>query len=296
LIKVRYSSMNYKDALACVPNGNIVKTYPFVPGIDLAGVVVSSEDGRFQNGDEVIVTSYELGVSHFGGFSQYARVPSAWAVRLPAGLSLKEAMILGTAGFTAALSVHELERAGLTPHAGPVLVTGASGGVGSVAVAILSKLGYEVTASTGKAEVRDELAGLGAAHVMPREELIPEKPRTLDKQRWAAAIDCVGGKTLSAILSSIRYGGAVAASGLTGGTELATTVFPFIIRGVKLIGIDSVYTPMNLRQRVWERLAVELKPAVLENMYTEISLEQVPDFVPTLLQGQSRGRVLVGLK
>ncbi|TJY40862.1 oxidoreductase [Cohnella pontilimi] len=293
LIEVAYSSVNYKDALACIPNGNIVKTYPFVPGIDLAGIVVSSEDGRFQKGDEVIVTSYELGVSRFGGFSQYARVPSAWAVKRPAGLSLKESMILGTAGFTAALSVHELERNGVAPDAGPVLVTGASGGVGSMAVAILSRLGYEVTASTGKTDMRDELVRWGAAQVVSRDEWIPEKPRPLDKQRWAAAVDCVGGKTLSAILSSIRCGGAVAASGLTGGAELATTVFPFILRAVKLIGIDSANTPMDLRRTVWERLAAEWKPGVLESMYSEISLDRIPETVTALLQGQSRGRFLV---
>jgi acrylyl-CoA reductase (NADPH) len=293
LIKVAYSSVNYKDALACIPNGNIVKQYPFIPGIDLAGIVVSSEDERFQNGDEVIVTSYELGVGHFGGFSRYARVPASWAVRLPQGLSLKEAMILGTAGFTAALSVHELQQNGIRPESGPVLVTGATGGVGSIAVAILSKLGYEVVASTGKTDLHDDLLALGAARVISREAVIPDKLRALEKQLWAAAVDCVGGKTLSSILSSIRYGGAVAASGLTGGTELATTVFPFILRGVRLLGIDSVNTTMDMRREVWDRLAAELKPAALENMYTEISLQQIPDVVPSLLQGQSRGRLLV---
>ncbi|MDB4867315.1 MAG: quinone oxidoreductase [Cohnella sp.] len=293
LIQVIYSSVNYKDALACTPNGSIVKHYPFIPGIDLAGIVVESEDDRFRKGDEVVVTSYELGVGHFGGFSRYARVPASWAVKLPHGLSLKEAMILGTAGFTAALSVHELQQTGIRPESGPVLVTGATGGVGSVAVAILSKLGFEVVASTGKTELHEDLLTLGAARVISREELIPEKPRALDKQLWAAAVDCVGGKTLSAILSSIRYGGAVAASGLTGGTLLETTVFPFILRGVRLIGVDSVHTPMDTRKQVWDRLAAEWKPKTLERMYTEISLEQIPVVVPSLLQGQSRGRILV---
>jgi acrylyl-CoA reductase (NADPH) len=295
LIKVVYSSMNYKDALASIPNGNIVKQYPHIPGIDLAGIVVTSQDDRFQEGDEVLVTGYELGVGHFGGFSQYARIPSGWAVKLPQGLSLKEAMILGTAGFTAALSVHALQENGIHPGKGPILVTGATGGVGSISVSILAKLGYEVVASSGKSDMKDHLIRLGAKRVVSREELIPEKQRSLDKQLWAGAIDCVGGKSLSFILSSTRYAGVVAVSGLTGGIELATTVLPFILRGIRLIGIDSVFAPMEIRQAVWERLASELKPAALESMYTEISLNEIPEAVPGILNGQSRGRFLVKL-
>ncbi|GCL73822.1 quinone oxidoreductase [Paenibacillus naphthalenovorans] len=293
LIQVVYSSVNYKDALACIANGNVVKTYPFIPGIDLAGIVKSSTDGRFQEGDEVLITGYELGVSHYGGFSEYARVSSQWAVKLPEGLSMKEAMIFGTAGFTAALSVQELQDGGVNADQGPILVTGATGGVGSMAVAMLAKLGYEVVASTGKAEQKEHVMKLGAARVISRDELVPEKVRALDKQLWAGAVDCVGGKSLSYILSSTRYGGTVAISGLTGGAELATTVFPFILRGIRLIGIDSVMASMEKRVRIWNRLTSELKPAMLNSMYTEIALEQIPGVVQSILKGQAQGRTLV---
>lgn len=295
LIKVSYSSVNYKDALAFSTNGNIVKNYPFVPGIDLAGVVMKSSDDRFQEGDEVVVTGYKLGVSHFGGFSGLARVPADWAVKLPHNLTLKEAMIFGTAGFTAALSVLELQEAGVLPESGPVLVTGATGGVGSVAVAVLAQLGYEVVASTGKAEMKDYLLGLGAKKVISRDELVSGEIPALGKQLWAGAVDCVGGKTLSSILPTLQYGGTVAASGLTGGTELAATVFPFILRGIRLIGIDSVFAGMNRRKQVWQLLSSDYKPAMLDRMSEEIELEQVPEYVPVILKGQSRGRVVVKL-
>lgn len=295
LVKVAYSSVNYKDALACIANGNIVKNYPFIPGIDLAGVVASSGSPLFQVGDEIVVTGYELGVSQFGGLSEYARVSSRWAVPLPKGLSMREAMILGTAGFTAALSVDALQASGVTPDGGPVLVTGSTGGVGSVAVSILSELGYEVAASTGKSGMADYLRRLGASRVIDRSEINPAETRALNKQLWAGAVDCVGGTTLSYIISSIKYGGAIAASGLTGGTEVPTTVFPFILRGVKLIGIDSVHTSMDTRKKVWQRLAAELKPQSLEMMHKEITLDQVRDVVPSLLNGQSMGRILVKL-
>ncbi|KIL37563.1 quinone oxidoreductase [Cohnella kolymensis] len=295
LIKVSYSSINYKDALAFSTNGNIVKNYPFVPGIDLAGVVVSSSDDQFQEGDEIVVTGYKLGVSHFGGFSSFARVPAEWAVKLPDNLTLKEAMIFGTAGFTAALSVLELQEAGVLPESGPVLVTGATGGVGSVALAILARLGYEAVASTGKAEMTDYLLGLGAKRVISRDELLSGEIPALGKQLWAGAVDCVGGKTLSSILPTLQYGGAVAASGLTGGTELAATVFPFILRGIRLIGIDSVFAGMNRRKQVWQLLSSDYKPAMLDRMSEEIELEQVPEYVPVILKGQSRGRVVVKL-
>ncbi|WP_274361793.1 oxidoreductase [Paenibacillus thermotolerans] len=296
LIRVAYSSVNFKDALACSPNGNIVKRYPFVPGIDLAGSVAASADAGFREGDEVLVTGYELGVTHYGGFSGFARVPAGWAVRLPRGLTLKEAMIYGTAGFTAALSVQALQDSGLRPEQGPVLVTGATGGVGSAAVAILAKLGYEVVASSGKADLKPYLLGLGANRVIAREELIPEKLRALDKQVWAGAVDCVGGRTLSAILPSLAYGGAVAASGLTGGAELSATVYPFILRGVRLIGIDSVQTPMDKRKQIWELLSSDFKPAGLQDMHSEISLAQVPEAVQRMLRGESVGRTVVAMK
>ncbi|MFB9273981.1 oxidoreductase [Cohnella cellulosilytica] len=295
LVRVAYSSLNYKDALAAAPDGNVVKTYPFVPGIDLAGTVVSSEDGRFREGEEILATGYGLGVTHFGGYGEYARIPADWAVPLPDGLTLKEAMICGTAGFTAALSVQALRDNGVVPEGGPVLVTGATGGVGSVAVAILSKLGYEVTASTGKPEAKDELLGLGAASVIDRGELTPAVPRSLDKQRWAGVVDCVGGKPLAAVLGGVKYGGTVAASGLTGGTELPATVFPFILRGVRLIGIDSVFVPMPARRRTWELLASEYRPVKLHELSSEIALADVPAAMAVMLAGKSKGRNVVKL-
>ncbi len=296
LIRVQYSGVNYKDSLATIPNGNIVKNYPFVPGIDLAGVVVSSEDSRFQEGDEVIATSYEIGVSHFGGYSEYARIPADWIVPLPKGLSTKEAMIIGTAGFTAALSVQRLEENRLSPDKGKVLVTGATGGVGSFAVSILSTLGYEVEASTGKESEHDYLKGLGATSIVPREEVFDGKVRALGKQKWAAAVDPVGGEPLASLLSQIQYGGSVAVSGLTAGTSLPTTVFPFILRGVNLLGIDSVYCDMETRLHVWNRLATDFKPKNIEALIQEeVTLEQLPEVLPTLLKGQARGRVVVQL-
>ncbi|WP_139991218.1 oxidoreductase [Paenibacillus paridis] len=295
LIRVAYSSVNYKDALAFKANGGVVKSYPFVPGIDLAGTVISSESERFRAGDEVIITGYGLGVSHFGGYSEYARVPAEWAVRLPSGLSLKEAMIMGTAGFTAALSVYELQQNGVRPEDGEILVTGATGGVGSVAAAIAAKLGYEVVASTGKLDKHDYLKALGVKRILSREELADGSKRALDKQLWAGAIDCVGGETLSSLLPQVKYGGVVAASGLTGGSELSMTVFPFIIRGVRLIGIDSVMASMETRIRVWEKLAGAYKPAKLEGLCEEIALDQVSERVAALLKGRSSGRVIVRL-
>jgi acrylyl-CoA reductase (NADPH) len=293
LIRILYSSVNYKDALACQSDGNVIRDYPRIPGIDLAGVVEHSRDPAFREGDEVFFTGYELGVGRDGGFSRYARVPSAWAVKRPVGLTLQESMILGTAGFTAAMSVLELQQAGVRPESGPVLVTGATGGVGSLSVSILAKLGYEVAAVTGKPDMHDHLLRLGASRILSREEILPDKPRPLDKQLWAGAVDCVGGKPLSSILSSVRYGGAVAASGLTAGTELALTVLPFILRGVRLIGIDSVNAPMDKRVGIWERLAGAFKPDQLDTLYTEIPLGRIPEAAASLLAGQSRGRILV---
>ncbi len=295
LVRVAYSSLNYKDALAASPNGGIVKAYPFVPGIDLAGTVVSSEDSRFREGDAIVATGYELGVSHFGGYAEYARIPADWAIPLPRGLTLKEAMTYGTAGFTAALSVQALRDNGVVPEDGPVLVTGATGGVGSVAVAILAKLGYEVTAGTGKPEAKEELLELGARSVIDRNELMPATPRPLDKQRWAGAVDCVGGKPLAAVLAGVKYGGTVAASGLTGGTDLPTTVFPFILRGVRLIGIDSVFVPMPARRKVWELLTTEYRPDKLQELSSEISLDDVPTAMSAMLAGRSKGRIVVKL-
>ncbi|WP_141431040.1 acryloyl-CoA reductase [Bacillus sp. 03113] len=296
LIRVHYSGVNYKDSLAVIPNGNIVKTYPFVPGVDLAGVVVSSSDPRFQEGQEVIATSYEIGVSHFGGFSEFARIPADWIVPLPKGLSLKESMIIGTAGFTAALSVQRLEEHHVSPKKGKVLVTGATGGVGSFAVYILSALGYQVEASTGKESEHEYLKKLGATTIVSRDEVYDGKIKALGKQKWAAAIDPVGGEQLAAILSQIQYGGSLATSGLTGGTKVPTTIFPFILRGVNLLGIDSVYCPKETRLNIWNRLATDFKPANLDELIQqEVTLDQLPDVLPTLLKGQARGRILVKL-
>lgn len=294
-IRVHYSSVNYKDGLASTPNGKIVQKYPFVPGIDLAGTVTSSNDSRYKEGDKVIVTSYELGVSHYGGYSEYARVPGDWVVPLPDNLTLKEAMTFGTAGFTAALSIHQLEKNGLTPEKGPILVTGATGGVGSMAVLMLAKRNYQVTASTGKESEYDYLKKLGAKEVISREDVTPEKISPLGKQRWAGAVDPVGGKTLASILSNTKYGGSVAVSGLTGGAEVPTTVFPFILRGVNLLGIDSVYCPKDLRETLWNRMATDLKPEGLGTIINEVSLRELPQTLTDILQGKVRGRTVVNI-
>ena len=293
-IKTAYSSVNFKDGLASIPNGKIVRSYPFIPGIDLAGTVISSTDPRFKEGDEVIATSYEIGVSHYGGYSEYARIPAEWVVPLPKGLTLKEAMVYGTAGFTAALSVMRLEENGLSPEKGKVLVTGATGGVGSIAVSILAKRGYDVTASTGKQSEHEYLKQIGAKEIISREDVTGDKFRPLDKQLWAGAVDPVGGKTLASILSKTSYNGSVAVSGLTGGTDVAATVFPFILRGINLLGIDSVYCPMEKRLSVWEKMAGDYKPEDLSSaINAEVSLEDLPDYLAAILKGEVRGRTLV---
>lgn len=293
LIKVAYSSINYKDGLASNPEGKIVRSYPFIPGIDLAGIVVSSEDPRYHEGDKVIATSYEIGVSHNGGFSEYARIPGDWLVPLPENLSLKEAMVFGTAGFTAALSIQRLEENGLTPEKGKVLVTGATGGVGSIAVSILAKRGYDVVASTGKASEHDFLHMLGAKEIISREEVYNGNFKALDKQLWAGAVDPVGGESLAAVLSKVHYNGSVAVSGLTGGGNVPTTVFPFILRGINLLGIDSVNCPMEVRKKLWKRMATDYKPIDLVALSREITLEDLPETLQIILKGQARGRFVV---
>ncbi len=294
-VRVAYSSVNYKDGLASIPDGRIIKSYPFIPGIDLAGTVVSSQDARFHEGDEVLVTGYELGITHFGGFSEYARVPVDWVVPLPDGLTLKEAMVYGTAGFTAALSLHKLEvYGGLKPEVDPVLVTGATGGVGSFAISMLSKKGYHVMASTGKVTEHEYLNRLGASEILDRSQFSPEAILPLDKQLWAGAIDPVGGRTLAYILSKMKYGGSVAACGLTGGTEFPATVYPFILRGVNLFGIDSVFCPMDLRVNLWQQMADELKHAnLMEDIGQEVTLDELPGVLSNILEGKIRGRTIV---
>ncbi|MGN1401402.1 MAG: acryloyl-CoA reductase [Bacillus sp. (in: firmicutes)] len=294
VIKVAYSSVNYKDSLATSKGTGVVTGYPMIPGIDLSGTVIHSSDIRFSEGDEVIVTGYGLGVSHYGGYSEYARVPAEWVVPLPEGLSLKDAMIIGTAGFTAALSIFRLEENHISPQKGPILVTGSTGGVGSFAVSILSAIGYEVIASTGKVDESFYLKTLGAAEVIPREEVFDGKIRALEKQRWAAAVDPVGGEPLASILSQLKYGGAAAVSGLTAGTNIPAAVFPFILRGVSLIGIDSVQCPMETRRLIWHRIASEWHPGDFDKfIQQEVGLEELPSVFPVLLNGAARGRTIV---
>lgn len=298
LIRVRYSGINYKDAMANMSNSSITKNYPATPGIDLAGEVVESIDDRFSEGDPVIVTSYDLGVTHDGGYSEYARVKAEWVIPLPTGLTLQQAMTLGTAGLTAALSIDQLEEQKLTPEQGNILVTGASGGVGSIATAMLANLGYQVEASTGKQKAYSFLKELGATTIIDRESVTGEKLRTLDRQTWAGAVDPVGGETLAAIISKLKYNGAVAVSGLTGGIKVPTSVYPFILRGIHLIGVDSVFCPMELRKKVWGRMATDLKLtdqqfAAITNQV--ITLDQLEETLPTLLADQSLGRTIVKL-
>ncbi|MEW4282602.1 NADPH:quinone oxidoreductase family protein [Priestia koreensis] len=296
IIKVHYSGINYKDGLAGTPDGKIVRNYPFIPGVDLVGIVVSSKDPRFHEGDEVIATSYDIGVSHFGGYSEYASIPGDWIVPLPENLSLKEAIVVGTAGFTAALSIQRLEENGVSPEKGKVLVTGATGGVGSFAVSFLNSLGYKVEASTGKESEYEYLRKLGAHTIISRDMTYGGKVKALGTQKWAAAVDPVGGDPLSSVLSQIQYGGSVAVSGLTAGTKLSTTVFPFILRDVNLLGIDSVYCPMETRLKIWERIATDFKPSNFEDFVSqEINLNQLPAVLPNILKGHVRGRTIVKL-
>jgi NADPH2:quinone reductase len=294
VIKAAFSSVNYKDALAATGAGKIMRRFPLVGGIDVSGTVVSTSDPRVKTGDEVLVTGYDLGVAHDGGYAEYVRVPRDWIVPVPPGLTLSDVMAIGTAGFTAALSLVELERNGLAPDNGPVIVTGATGGVGSMAVQVLSARGYRVTALTGKDAEHDYLRSLGAVDVVSRTTL-QMGTRPLEKAMWAGAVDPVGGETLAWLTRTMIYGGAIACSGLTGGTELHTTVLPFILRGTKLLGIDSVMCPMDVRRDVWRRLATDMKPGALKTMTQEIEIGGLPNAFATLMRGGARGRFLVKL-
>ena len=291
LIRAVFSSVNYKDALAGTGTGKILRRFPLVGGVDVAGIVESSTDGRFTPGAEVLVTGYDLGVSHDGGYAGYVRVPADWVVPIPVGLTLFEAMALGTAGFTAGLAVMRLEQMGLRPGRGPVIVTGATGGVGSVAIAGLARLGYEVTALTGKESEEDYLKSLGATTVLNRSTL-EMGTRPLEKATWAGAVDAVGGEMLAWLTRTTNYWGAIASTGLAGGIELHTTVMPFILRGVSLIGVDSVMCPMNVRRDVWRRLATDMKPPLADIAQT-ITLDELPTAFATLLAGKARGRYVV---
>ncbi|GAB5500034.1 MAG: YhdH/YhfP family quinone oxidoreductase [Pseudohongiellaceae bacterium] len=295
LIEVAYSSVNYKDALSAAGNKGVTRNYPHTPGIDAAGKVVETSVDSLQAGDEVIVTGYDLGMNTSGGFGQYIRVPAAWVVRKPEGLSLRDSMALGTAGLTAALCVDKLLRSGLQPDQGAVLVSGATGGVGSLAVALLSKLGFSVTASTGKAEAADWLRNLGADDVIDRQELTDESSRPLLKERWAGAIDVAGGATLFNIIKSLHYGGSVAACGLVHSPAFAATVLPFILRGVNLLGVDSVELPLATKQEMWNRLASNWQLPGLDSMVQQITLAQLAESLDKVLKGQAQGRYLLDL-
>ncbi|MDV3128438.1 acryloyl-CoA reductase [Mycobacterium sp. 21AC1] len=294
-VAVTWSSVNFKDALASHKDGKVARIDPIVPGIDLAGTIVDPGPSGLDVGTSVLVHGYDIGVAHHGGYSDYARVPAGWIVPMPSGLSERQAMTLGTAGFTAALSIIALEEHGLRRDAGPVLVTGATGGVGSVAVSILAARGYEVTAVTGKADAAEWLSSLGARDVVDRASL-GDPSRPLQREKWAGAVDCVGGETLATVLASLRYGATVAASGNAGGASLSTTVFPFILRGVTLVGIDSVRCPIERRRQVWERLAEDLRPPALDNLATdEVDLAGLHLALARIRNGSNRGRTLVRL-
>lgn len=294
VIRTAYSSVNYKDALAATGAGRIVQNFPLIGGIDAAGSVASSTDSAFAAGDEVLVHGYDLGVAHDGGYAEYVRVPAEWVVPMPEGLTAFDAMAIGTAGFTAALSIVRMEQNGQAADDGPILVTGATGGVGSVAVELLAQLGYEVTALTGKDDQHDHLRALGATDVLSRHDL-EMGTRPLEKAKWAGAIDAVGGDILAWITRTTKYGGSIASSGLTAGIDLKTTVMPFILRGVSLLGIDSAVCPMERRREVWQRLATDMKPKRLSGVAKEITLEGLPEAFSTLLAGEARGRIVVGL-
>jgi putative YhdH/YhfP family quinone oxidoreductase len=293
-IAVDWSAVNYKDAMVTRPGNRVARISPLIPGVDLVGTVLDSGDASVQVGAQVVVQGYDLGVAHHGGFSELARVPAGWVVPLPTGLSARQAATIGTAGFTAALSLRRLEHQGLAPGDGPVLVTGATGGVGSMAVSLLAIRGYEVVASTGKADEQGYLLALGASRVIGREELFTEPERTLGAERWAGAIDCVGGPSLSAVLRTLRYGAAVAASGLTGGSNLESSVYPFIVRNVSLIGIDTVSTPIAERRAVWEEMATAFPEALLEEIvHSELGLGDLAAALEVVLAGGATGRMLV---
>lgn len=291
-VDVAYSSLNYKDGLALAGKNKIVRSYPMVPGIDLTGTVVASDSPDWQVGDEVISTSFMVGERYWGGFTQRQRLRSEWLVRRPESMSARTAMAIGTAGLTAMLCVMELESAGVEPSSGPVVVTGAAGGVGSVAVALLAGLGFDVTAVTGRPETQEYLRGLGASSFLTREEMT-EPPRPLESERWAGAIDTVGSTMLAKVLAQMKFRSTVAACGLAGGADLPTTVMPFIIRAVRLQGVEAVMAPLELRRQAWQRLATDLRADVVDAITEVVPLSELLDRGTTILDGQVRGRWVV---
>ena len=295
LIQVRYSAVNYKDALVCIPNGKVARSSPLVPGLELTGVVIESTDPRFQPGDRVIAHDFgsSLGIARHGGYSEYARVPGDFLFHLPAGVDFKQALVL-SAGAAAVMGLRQLEKHGLTPESGPVLVTGATGGIGSVAVRLLSGRGYTVAASTGKPEAHDYLRQLGASEILSREQTSAESPRPLEAERWAGSIDNVGGATLAYLMRTTKKGGAIAALGVTGGAAFQATVFPLILRGIQVLGIDMPSTPLEMRREIWEEVSNEaMLPSLVDIIASEVTLEDIPGVTKAMLAGQTRGRILV---
>ncbi len=294
-VAVEYSTVNYKDGLCIGPGGGLVRNYPHIPGIDFAGTVETSSDERYKPGDKVVLTGWRVGEAHWGGYAQKARVRADWLVPLPDGLTTRQAMAVGTAGFTAMLAVMALEDHGLKPGHGPVLVTGAAGGVGSVATAILANLGHEVAAVTGRPEAADYLKSLGATQIVPREDINETTKRPLEAETWTGCVDAVGGDMLARVLGQMKYGASVAAVGLAGGAQLNTTVIPFLLRGVNLLGIDSVMQPFDNRVKAWQRIAQDLPLGKLEAMIQPATLNDLPQLGRDILKGQVKGRVVVGV-
>lgn len=292
-VAVEYSTVNYKDGLCLGSGGGLVRNYPHIPGIDFAGTVEASDDDRYAPGDKVVLTGWRVGEAHWGGYAQKARVKADWLVPLPEGLDTRQAMAVGTAGFTAMLAIMALEDHGLKAGNGPVLVTGAAGGVGSVAVALLAALGHEVAAVTGRPETEDYLRSLGATQIVPRSEINATVKRPLEAEAWAGCIDAVGGEMLARVLGQMKYGASVSAVGLAGGANLPATVIPFLLRGVNLLGIDSVMQPYDNRLRAWKRLASDLPMDKLESMVQPATLKDLPQLGKDILDGQVKGRVVV---
>ncbi len=295
LIQVAYAALNYKDALVCIPKGNVARTYPLVPGLELTGVVVESSDARFQPGDRVLAFDFgsTQGISRHGGYSEYARVPGDFIFPLPAGLGFKQALVL-SAGMTTAKGLRQLEKNDLAPERGPVLVTGATGGVGSLAVGLLSRRGYTVAASTGKPEARDYLRRLGASEILSREETSVESTRPLEAERWAGSVDTVGGATLAYLMRTTKKGGAIAAIGVSGGAAFRATVYPLILRGIKVLGVDMPSTPLEMRRELWEEVVRETTLlSLVDSIVSEVTLEDIPSVTKAMLGGQTRGRILV---